>query len=305
MRTSRLTERRTRRALAISVIAACASAALALAAATSLAASKRPAAKHTGLTLKQCLKRWNQAALGHGRLYAATAGPRGLLFAFSDGVCGLAISPATADKSDSALVYVQVLNGTYTWGLDPVGINATPQSSQIEAAAARATKHPNVRTAAKGRHLLTGIPGGVLAKFAFPEASTVTKHTSCPTIPDPPTYYDQHPTEYTVTSTTVGCAVTREIVWAYSDHEGQLLKPASAGVRELVGWRCSGSSAQITCTKGSNKIEVQRAPVQTVPPGSPTPPGSPAPPTSPCGPPPGGEAEAPAIFCPQTSVRGT
>jgi hypothetical protein len=185
---------------------------------------------------------------------------------FSDGVCGLAVSARQAAISDSDPVLVQVLSGDYAWGFDdPSGY--TPRPAQIAAIERRSAKYSNVRIDIHtGR--VTPSPGARIVALPFPEATKGAKGKPCPTILSAPSYY-QPPPLYTVTKTTVSCARTREIVWAYNDHEGKLLTPASLGDRLIVGWRCHGApipgqpqnapptSGQITCTNRSQQLEVQ------------------------------------------------
>ena len=227
-----------------------------------------------GIGLAGCISRWNRAPLGHGRLYARTAAPRGLIVLFSDDVCGLAVSKRAAGRTDSALVYVQVLSGTYIWGEDPVTISSGVPSREITALAAEAGSRSNVRIDPR-TNLVAPLGHAGLVKLAFPEATAAAKKRACPMIPDPPSYF-QPPPLYDVLSRTASCAVTREIVWAYNDEEGKLLKPTSAGVRMIVGWRCTGApsstlpgnaprtSGRITGTKRSEIIQVQAAPITAV-----------------------------------------
>ena len=227
-----------------------------------------------GLSLSRCVSRWNQAPLGRGRLYARVASLSGLMFAFSDGVCGLAVPKRVAEINDAALVYVQVLSGTYIWGEDPVAITAPLPPREIAAADRDAGKRANVRIDPV-TNFVQPLSGGRLAHVAFPEATAAVKRQSCPikrqscpTISDPPTRFET-PVEYDVASRTTTCAVTREIVWAYNDREGVAMKPRSAGLRRIARWRCVGrptstiprnapqTSGQITCANRSQRVTIQ------------------------------------------------
>ena len=70
-----------------------------------------------------CVKMWNRASQGDGRLMAAADaayGRRVLLFAFSDSVCGVAFPSAVAGSSAAPAVYVSGLRGDYPLANNPL-----------------------------------------------------------------------------------------------------------------------------------------------------------------------------------------
>lgn len=223
-------------------------------------------------TLAQCAAQWNRAPLGTGRLWAravaADGPPAALMVRFADGVCGLAFPASQVNKAGAVGgVFVHVLHGDYFWGIDPVNFTWPPSPSSPASASpvveARAATGSNVRV-----ELRTGrvepFRGHSIAVVALPALGPAPR--TCSAFRDPQA--GETPPIYRVNKSTVPCPQAAEIVWAYNQQQGRLLRP-SGGIRSILGWRCSGrrspgqptsappTSGRITCTRGARQIDVQ------------------------------------------------
>ena len=72
-----------------------------------------------------------------------------------------------------------------------------------------------------------------------------------------------------VLSTSVGCAMTRTLLWMWGEAQGL---PERAQVMNFIGWRCVGSEKlpnftpttyrKVTCTRGTSLVEAKNEPTQ-------------------------------------------
>jgi hypothetical protein len=237
--------------------AAVAAAAVMAAGASLLSSAGNAASVVPPATLFRCAAHWNRAQLGPGRRSAAAAAVHGagaVVFMFSDGVCGLAITKHAAQASGSDPVYVQELDGTYAWGRDPI-LGGSPGAPSWAKAGLEhlAETYVNVRISVR-TGLLIPDPKQGIPVAQVPEASTKAKRAPCPEVADP-----ANGITYRVIDRTATCAVTREIIWAYDD---QQIAKSSLGT--LAGWRCSSitptasSAAEVVCAQRRGRIEAQR-----------------------------------------------
>jgi hypothetical protein len=229
-------------------------------------ASSETAGSPSTATLAGCIEAWNQAQLGDGRASADAVGGNGrsaLMFASSDGVCGLAFPTRVSVASSLIGVFVNEVGGDYLVYASP---NLTGGSqgttTRLEALA---DKHTNV---------LVELPSGkVMAK----------PHATMPRVPV--TLRDTHddcgdlvvryeaseqdgPTDFKLVSTTVSCPLVRAVTWQWSAGES-MQGTASQPPRQQVfaGWRCTGTDLHrfggdwgtymhVTCANNDNTIKV-------------------------------------------------
>lgn len=221
-------------------------------------ASRRP-------RLGGCVKMWNRAKLGEGRVMAsanAAHGRRVLVFAFSDGVCGVAFPSTVARGRDAAGVYVSDLRGDYPLGKNPLSgpADEPPPAGPL---AAMADGHTNARIA---------IPGGTIiadrgAAMPILRSTFLDTHSDCEEIPAPASPHNPSPASYRVLATTASCSWTRTLVWGWSAAEG--VAPGAIAPRALApiaGWRCEGTDLtqrlqaynQVTCTTSTSSVTAER-----------------------------------------------
>ena len=228
-------------------------------------------------TLARCASAWNRAPLGTGRSWVravAAEGSRALMVRFADGVCGLAF-PASQVNKAGALggVFVHVLRGDYFWGIDPVNQTRSASASSpsaVNTVESLAASESNVRVELRSGRAVP-LHGHSIAVVGVPALSTTPG--ACQTLPDP-LAGQETPPYYRVIKTTIACEQAAEIVWAYNQQQGRLLPPARAGIRSILGWRCRGRpaggtpnrSGRVTCTRGTQRIDVQAKLLSLAPP---------------------------------------
>ncbi len=225
-------------------------------------------------TLAQCAETWNQAPLGNGRSLANAAagdGPDALMFASSDGVCGVAFPSSVSAATGLVAVFVSEVGGDYLLNESP-GLPALKSGLPIVARLeALADQRTNVRVQ---------MPSGKI---------DATPHATMPIVPlrlfdsagacgEIPVLLSaattDAPTAFKLLSTTVRCPVARAILWAWSAtqalHAGASEPPKA---RLIAGWRCHGADLQrsldwgtyvlVRCSKNDSSLAARDVPSRT------------------------------------------
>jgi hypothetical protein len=216
-------------------------------------------------TLSACVHEWNSASIvGAGPSVARDVEARtrpALMFAYSDGFCGLAFP--------SAGVFVSGLGGDYRLEDNPlVGLTdvLSPTEVRLEAEASRNT---NVRVNMSGKVSPS-------RHETLPTMSYAKLETSAPCAevgsPDDLTLYE--------IESSVNCELVRTLIYAWNNnyHTFELVPGRSTATYHLIGWTCVGSELvsgrerptykTLRCTRGAEVIEGKYVPpAPTFPPG--------------------------------------
>ena len=215
-------------------------------------------------TLGECVGMWNRAPLGEGRRTAAADaayGRRVLLFAFSDGVCGVAFPARVPGAMGIGAVFISGLGGDYQWEPNPLSgpDHEPPSGTQLQAIA---EGHTNARIA---------IPAGTViadrgAVMATLRPAFMDTHADCEEVLTPSSADNASPGIYKLLRRTVSCPWVRTVVWAWSAREGTPSGATAPPAHLLIdGWRCAGSDLtqtlagyqRVSCSKGKSVVKVE------------------------------------------------
>jgi len=186
-------------------------------------------------TLSRCVRRWNTAPLGYGRLWAkvpATYSRQALMVTLPGDACALAFPTHAAKQSDWEGAYVTALSGDYALSESPLGVTPPGLTKELEA---RADAETNVRVEVDGAVTAAGqakIPSLAVTFYGGDECSTVAPARGSLVASQ----------QYQVTKTTVPCPTVRTLLWAWD--AGEAVAPHADGPRttvRILGWTCVGS----------------------------------------------------------------
>jgi hypothetical protein len=192
------------------------------------------------------------------------------MFASPDGVCGLAFSSRAAEATGEGAVFVSGLGGDYPLAGSPLHPYAADSSTQAQLEA-QANKRTNVRLESPGGKVIAK-PHATMPIVGFNLLDTTA---DCEHLLPALTGTNSFSlVGYTLIKTTVSCPVVRTVIWAWSADEGTATHTGKPKANVLIaGWHCVGTNllansatptySQVTCSKGTNVIEVQAVRTRT------------------------------------------
>lgn len=218
-------------------------------------------------SLERCVTIWNRAPLGTGRALARSASLASMVV-FSNQTCGFAFRSPGTDNLGGPGVFLTSLYGDHAVTLDPVTGPASTILSHTSALQRLADRDVNVRVDQRTGDQ-TVIRGTRIKKSPY----TVTvARAPCATVT--PLYPATPLLWQVVTQVDVNSFWVKTVIWAWSAHEGKLIKgsPGAPGAkRRIVNWICTGSDPQrvgqetvmtdLRCVSGPQTFHAQgRAP---------------------------------------------